>query len=168
MALGVFACTLGVYLHIAIGYHERAYAVLALGAVVFLMGVVGRHSDAHVPLILRLSHPLRYEVLALGLLTTLALIVVPSSVSNRAIYSSLRKDPIIYEQTNPLLWRDCRGSPRPGGSRLLSDSRDLSPTYLDAPAGFASNACGGLFPPGRHLHPGGTGEPPVGTQQVGG
>ena len=38
MALGVLACALGVYLHVAIQYHERAYAVLAIGVVLFLAG----------------------------------------------------------------------------------------------------------------------------------
>lgn len=71
MALGVLAGALGVYLHVAIHYHERAYAVLALGVFLFLAGVVGGYSDAHSSLIRRLSHPLCYGVLALGTLATL-------------------------------------------------------------------------------------------------
>lgn len=71
MALGVLAGALGVYLHVAIHYHERAYAVLALGVFLFLAGVVGRYSDAHSSLIRRLSHPLCYGVLALLTFATL-------------------------------------------------------------------------------------------------
>ncbi len=58
MALGVLACALCIYLHVAIHYHERAYAVLALGVVLFLAGVVGRYRNVALPSSLRLSRPL--------------------------------------------------------------------------------------------------------------
>ena len=72
MALGVLACACGVYLHVAIHYHERAYAFLALGALLFLAGVVGRYSGVDQQLIRRLSTPLCYGVLVLGTLASLA------------------------------------------------------------------------------------------------
>src|SRR5260370_5097358 len=55
-----------------------------------------------------------------------------------------------YEESSSFLRRDCRGGRRPGFSRLLHHSRDLSPAHHDASAGFASNARRGLFHPGRH------------------
>src|SRR2546426_9227740 len=53
-----------------------------------------------------------------------------------------------YEESSSFLRRDCRGGRRPGFSRLLYYSRDLSSAHHDASAGFASNPRRGLFHPG--------------------
>ncbi len=89
MALGVLACALGVYLHVAIHYHERAYAVLALGVVLFLAGVVGRYRNVALPSSLRLSRPLCYGMLALGMLTVLAGLFVVSAHDHTSVFRVL-------------------------------------------------------------------------------
>ncbi len=89
MALGMLACACGIYLHIAIHYHERAYAVLALGAVLFLAGVFGRYRSAALLLGRRLSHPLCYGVLALGMLTALAGLFMLSARSHTSVFRFL-------------------------------------------------------------------------------
>lgn len=89
MALGVLTGALGVYLHVAIHYHERAHTVIALGVVLFLAGVVGRYSNAPVLLIRRLSHPLRYGMLALVTLTTFAGLFVVSAHYHTSVFRLL-------------------------------------------------------------------------------
>ena len=89
MTLGVLACALGAYLHIAIHYHERAYTVLALGVMVFLAGVVGRYRSVALPPSLRLSHPLCYRVLAIGTLTVLAGLFAASVRYHTSVFTLL-------------------------------------------------------------------------------
>src|SRR6266567_3943360 len=55
-----------------------------------------------------------------------------------------------YEESSSFLRRNCCCGCRPGFSCLLHHSRDLSSAHHDASAGFASNACCGLFHPGHH------------------
>src|SRR5438270_13906837 len=71
-----------------------------------------------------------------------------------------------YEESSSFLRRDCRGGCRPGFSCLLHHSRDLSSAHHDASAGFASNACCGLFHPGHHWCCRGPGNPSEISEQV--
>src|SRR2546421_3355404 len=71
-----------------------------------------------------------------------------------------------YEESSSFLRRDPRCGCRPGFSCLLHHSRDLSPAHHDASAGFASNACCGLFHPSHHWCCRGPGEPSEISEQV--
>src|SRR5947209_1899431 len=71
-----------------------------------------------------------------------------------------------YEESSSILRRDRRCGCRPGFSYLLHHSRDLSPAHHDASAGFASNACCGLFHAGHHWCCRGPGDPPEISEKV--
>src|SRR5258708_6654906 len=82
----------------------------------------------------------------------------------RAYAQKERRNP--YEESSSFLRRDRRCGCRPGFSYLLHHSRDLSPAHHDASAGFASNACCGLFHPSHHLCCRGPGDPSEISEKV--
>src|SRR5256885_12687869 len=72
----------------------------------------------------------------------------------------------LYEESSSFLRRDPRCGCRPGFSHLLHHSRDLSPAHHDTSAGFASNACCGLFHPGGDFRRRGPGDPTEISEKV--